>query len=94
MVFYPTGDEHRCPCLHHGVVLYGDMVIAHSLVEELGSRRTNSILVLLEHPELELAPSDQEALERFIERLSEQYGPENGAVRQLRSVLRDRGPCP
>lgn len=70
------------------------MVIAHSLIEELGPRRTTSFLVLLEHPELELPPSDQEALERFTERLAEQFGPECRAVRQLRSALRDRGPCP
>ncbi len=62
------------------------MVIAYSLIEELGSRRTSTFLALLETPDLSLAPQDRAVLASFIDRLAEQFGTEHAAVRQLRAV--------
>lgn len=84
-----------CPViLHHECVLFGDLVIAHSLIEELGDRRTKTFLALLECPELELAPADREAYGRFVQRLSEQFGPDCQVVTQLESVDRANPSCP
>lgn len=79
---------------HNEHVLFGDMVVAHSLLEELGSRRTSTFLVLLETPELELAPQDRAALSDFIDRLAEQFGPEHAAVKQLQEVAPAKVDCP
>ena len=70
------------------------MIIAHSLVEELGARRTNTILAMLENPELELAPADQAAFRRFLERLADNYGQEAPEVRQLLAIRPDKPECP
>ena len=79
---------------HHDGVLFGEMIIAHSLIEELGDRRTRTFLALLECPDLELAHADREALDRFVTRLSEQLGADCMAVSQLRSFRKDSPPCP
>ncbi len=77
-----------------GHVLFGDMVIAHSLLEELGERRTTFILAMLENPELELAPSDKAAFSRFLQRLEDHYGRDMPACRQLRVISGDAAECP
>ena len=79
---------------HHDGVLFGEMIIAHSLIEELGDGRTRTFLALLECPDLELAHADWEALDRFVTRLSEQLGPDCRAVSQLRSPMKEPQPCP
>lgn len=70
------------------------MVIAHSLIEELGPRRTSTVLALLETPDLSLAPQDAEALRAFTARLAEQFGPQHAAVRQLQAAAPEASDCP
>ena len=71
------------------------MLIAHSLIEELGSRRATTFLAGLEMPDLQLAPHDRQALTRFLERVAEHYGPEHETIVQLRRLNPDRSDgCP
>ena len=70
------------------------MVIAHSLIEELGPRRTGTLLALLEMPDLGLAPRDAEALASFIERVALHYGEDHLVVRQLQAAAPPAADCP
>ena len=75
-------------------MLFGDLVIAHSLIASLGERRVNAILAMLENPELLLADSDRYAFERFLDRLADHYGPDMPALRQLSVLRRSVADCP
>ena len=75
-------------------MLLGGVVIARSLIDELGDRRTKTLLALLEYPEFELAPADRQAYARFVMRLSEQLGPDSRAVEQLRFLAEEQSLCP
>lgn len=70
------------------------MIIAHSLIASLGERRANTILAMLENPDLSLASSDRHAFNRFLDRLIEHYGPEQAAVRQLAHLRKESPDCP
>lgn len=75
-------------------MLFGDLVIAHSLIEELGPRRTDTMLALLEFPDLPLSRSDQEAFTQFLGKLQDQFGDTHDVLSQLRAVIEEQGPCP
>jgi len=79
---------------HDCGVLFGDMVITHTLVSELGERRVNTLLAMLENPDLQLTPSDRHAFEQFLARLESHFGSELPAVRQLRVLSGPADGCP
>lgn len=81
--------------VHHDGMLYGDMIIAHALIEELGSRRAEAFLSLLEQPHPPLAQVDAAALQRFIERVEEQFGGGSRVADQFRRLHHpDTDGCP
>lgn len=81
--------------MHHDGMLYGDMIIAHTLIEELGSRRAEAFLALLEQPHPPLSQVDSDALQRFIARVEEQFGNGSQVAEQFRRLSPPEGDgCP